>query len=93
MNGQFDPTNKGTLFLEERDGMTKDGKPYKYFSGNLNVEGKEYYLDGYPKRLLKKDGTEVDVINLRVKPKAPTNRYPAPTPRSNTSSWNNPRSY
>jgi hypothetical protein len=62
MNQQFDPTNRGIFGRNER--KTQDTHPD--FTGSLNVNGQEFWLDGY--KQTRKDGSG-SFISLRVKPK------------------------
>jgi hypothetical protein len=58
---QFDNTNRGALF-NNRDRKEKDSQPD--YSGTLNVDGKEYFLNGWLK-----DGKSGKFFSLSVKPK------------------------
>lgn len=76
---QYDNTNKGTLWMEARTFTKRDGSEGTSFSGSINVDGKEFFLDAYPRTVTMKDGTSKDVLDLKVKPK-----QPRPDPSNNT---------
>lgn len=72
----FDPTNRGALFKNDR--KTKDTQPG--YTGSLNVDGVEYFLDAWVK-----EGKSGKFFSVSVKRKdkqgdAPS-RAPAPAPR------------
>lgn len=76
----FDPTNRGALFKNDR--KTKDTQPG--YTGSLNVDGVEYFLDAWLK-----DGKSGKFFSVSVKRKdqqastpAPAPRAPAPAPRA-----------
>lgn len=78
MSQQYDNTNRGVLFKNDR--KTKDTQPG--YTGSLNVDGVEYYLDAWVK-----DGQKGKFFSVSVKRKdqqshapAPA-RAPAPAPR------------
>lgn len=50
MSKQYDNTNTGTLFVNER--KTDEKHPDR--TGSINIEGVEYYLDGWLRK--SKDG-------------------------------------
>lgn len=58
---QYDNTNTGTLFRNEN----RQSDTHPEYSGSLNVEGKEYWLNGWVKE--SKNGKKF--FSLRVKPK------------------------
>ncbi|CAB4126096.1 hypothetical protein UFOVP73_21 [uncultured Caudovirales phage] len=58
----YDNTNRGTFGRNER--KTQDTHPD--FTGSINVNGVEYWLNGYEKE--RKDGSG-SFMSLRVKPK------------------------
>lgn len=68
---EYSNVNRGTLWMEEKTFTKRDGSEGKSFSGSLNVDGKDFFLDAYPRTVTMKDGTTKDVLDLRVKPKAP----------------------
>jgi hypothetical protein len=74
---QYDNTNRGVLFKNDR--KTKDTQPG--YTGSLNVDGVEYFLDAWLK-----DGKSGKFFSVSVKRKdkqeAPQqSRAPAPAPR------------
>ena len=60
MSQQFDPTNRGVLFKNDR--KTKDTQPG--YTGTLNVEGVEYFFDAWVK-----DGNKGKFFSVSVKRK------------------------
>ncbi len=60
----FDETNRGVLFTNDR----KEKDTHADLNGKINVEGKEYWLNGWTKR--NEDGT-FKLVSLSVKPKEP----------------------
>lgn len=60
MTKQYDNTNKGVLFLNDR--KEQDSHPDR--KGSINIEGKEYWLSGWDKQTSKGD-----TISLSVQPK------------------------
>lgn len=62
MSQQYDNTNSGLLSRNDR--KEKDSHPD--FKGQINVEGKEYWLSGWVKE--RRDGTG-KFFSLSVKPK------------------------
>lgn len=62
MSKQYDNTNRGALFDNER----KEKDTHPDYSGNLNVDGKEYWVSGWEK--LDNNG-DFKLISLSVKPK------------------------
>ena len=79
---QYDNTNRGVLFINDR--KERDSQPDR--TGSINIEGVEYFLDGWIK-----DGAKGKFLSLSVKRKdkqpeasAPARaaaRPPAPAPR------------
>ena len=68
MSQQYDDTNRGALFrVEERK---SDRHPE--YSGSINVEGTEYYLDAWVN--VAKSGRKY--FSLSVKPKGPAKEAP-----------------
>lgn len=60
MSQQYDNTNKGVLFLNDR--KEKDSHPDR--KGSINIDGKEYWLSGWDKQTSKGD-----TISLSIQPK------------------------
>jgi len=60
MSQQYDNTNRGVLFRNER--KTQDNHPTH--TGSINIEGKEYYLNAWVK-----DGKSGKFFSMSVKPK------------------------
>lgn len=60
MSKQFDNTNRGVLFINDR--KEQDNHPDR--KGSINVEGKEYWLSAWNKETAKGD-----TISLSVTPK------------------------
>ena len=61
MSKQYDNTNTGTLFVNER--KTDEKHPDR--TGSINIEGVEYYLDGW----LRKSKEGKPFLSVRVKRK------------------------
>jgi hypothetical protein len=81
MSQAFDNTNRGVLFKNDR--ATKDTHPG--YTGSLNVDGVEFFLDAWVKE--GKNGKFFSVSvkrkeQQRVNPPAP--RAPAPAPRASS---------
>jgi hypothetical protein len=60
MSQQYDNTNKGVLFRNDR--KTQDSHPTH--SGSINIDGKEFWLSAWVK-----DGNKGKFFSLSVKPK------------------------
>jgi len=60
MTKQYENTNKGVLFINDR--KEKDSHPDR--KGSINVDGKEYWLSGWDKQTSKGD-----TISLSLQPK------------------------
>jgi hypothetical protein len=63
MATDYDNTNSGALFRNDKDGGNPNWPDYR---GSVNVEGKEFWLDAWI-RESKKDGRKF--MSLRLKPK------------------------
>ena len=61
MSKQFDNTNRGSLFVNDR--KEKDTHPDR--TGSINVDGVEYFLDGW----LKTSASGKQFLSLSVKRK------------------------
>jgi hypothetical protein len=59
---QYDNTNRGALFKNDR----KENDSHPDLSGQINIDGKEYWLSGWTKR---NDDRSFKVLSLSVKPK------------------------
>ena len=70
---QYDNTNRGVLFINDR--KERDTQPDR--TGSINIEGVEYFLDGWIK-----DGAKGKFLSLSVKrkDKQPTATAPTPSP-------------
>lgn len=68
---QYDNTNSGVLFKNNEKASDK----HPDYGGQLNVDGKEYWLNAWIK-----DGKKGKFLSISVKPKEPK-RQPAPTTR------------
>lgn len=75
MTRQFDNTNRGVLFKNDR--QTKDTQPG--YTGSLNVDGVEYFLDAWVKEGQKGKFFSVSVKRKDKQGTAPA-RAPAPAP-------------
>jgi hypothetical protein len=69
----YDNTNRGVLFVNDR--KEKDGQPDR--TGSLNVDGVEYFLDGWLKT--SESGRQFLSVSVKRKEKQP---QAAPAPRS-----------
>jgi hypothetical protein len=69
---QYDNTNRGVLFINDR--KERDTQPDR--TGSINIEGVEYFLDGWIK-----DGSKGKFLSLSVKrkDKQPEAQRPAKT--------------
>ena len=80
---EYDNTNRGVLFVNDR--KERDTQPDR--TGSLNVDGVEYFLDGWLKE--SKDGKKFLSVSVKRKDKQPDSapapraqaRTPAPAPR------------
>ena len=70
---EYDNTNRGVLFVNDR--KEKDTQPDR--TGSLNVEGVEYFFDGWLKE--SKDGKKFLSVSVKRKDKQPES---APAPRA-----------
>lgn len=79
---QFDNTNRGVLFINDR--KERDNQPDR--TGSINVDGVEYFLDGWIK-----PGAKGQFLSLSVKrkDKQPT---AAPAPRTHGERPGGPKS-
>lgn len=70
MSNTYDNTNRGILSRNER----KEKDTHADFRGNINVDGREYWLDAWVKE--RKDGSG-KFFSLSVKPKDAPAEQPA----------------
>lgn len=61
--------NTGTLYLDGKERPSKNGGTYIAYSGFIDVEGKQYWLNGFKKKIKTKDNNEVEIMDLKLKPK------------------------
>lgn len=66
---EYDNTNRGVLFVNDR--KERDSQPDR--TGSINVEGVEYFIDGWIK-----DSRKGKILSLSVKRK---DKQSAPAPR------------
>lgn len=57
MSQQYDNTNKGVLFLNDR----KESEKHPDRKGSINIDGKEYWLSGWDKQTSKGDTISLSV--------------------------------
>ena len=69
---EYDNNNKGVLFKNDR----KEKENHPDYRGNIEVDGKEYYIKGWKK--VSKSGTAF--LSLAVDPKAKAQEPKQPTP-------------
>lgn len=62
MSKTYDNTNRGALFKNDR----KETDSHPDLSGQINVDGKDYWLSGWTKR---NEDNSFKVLSLSVKPK------------------------
>ena len=76
MNQQYDNTNRGVLFRNER----KQADTHSDYQGSINVNGQEFYLNAWLK-----EGAKGKFFSLSIKPK-PANQAPAPSTQKRVAS-------
>jgi hypothetical protein len=76
---QYDNTNRWSVFFNDPEQRRKDTSPD--FSGTLNVDGKEFFIDGWRKHT--RVGKEFISGSIKAKTGAPAQRDTA-TARSST---------
>ncbi len=72
----YDNTNRGVLFVNDRK-EPGSNKPDR--TGTLNVDGVEYFLDGWIKK--SQSGVSFLSVSVKRKDKQPGQQAPAPAPR------------
>ncbi len=72
----FDNTNRGVLFVNDRK-EPGSNKPDR--TGTLNVDGVEYFLDGWIKK--SQAGASFLSVSVKRKDKQPSQTAPAPAQR------------
>lgn len=77
MGQQYDNTNRGALFPNDR--KTKDNQPD--YKGQLDVDGVEYWVSGWVK-----DTQRGEIVSLSIEPKDQNQR-----PRNNSQPTGGPR--
>ena len=78
---EYDNTNRGALFANNR--KERNSQPDR--TGSLNVDGVEYFIDGWLKK--SRDGNQF--LSLSVKRK---DKQPAPVPRTHGERPGGPKS-
>ena len=73
MTQQFDPTNRGALFVNDKKAP---GSNQPDRTGSINIEGVEYFIDGW----LKKSAAGNPFMSVSVKRKDKQAAKPAPKP-------------
>jgi hypothetical protein len=68
--------NTGSLWLQPETVTRQDGTTFEAYNGSLNVDGKDYWLNGYKKEVTLKDGTKKEVMDLTVKLKQAAKAFP-----------------
>jgi hypothetical protein len=61
--------NTGSLWNEAKELVSKDGKPFKAYSGSALVDGKEYYINAFLNDT--KTGKQVYNMTFVLKPVQP----------------------
>ena len=74
----YDNTNRGVLFVNDKK---EDGDKKPDRTGSLNVDGVEYFLDGWIKKL--ESGKTFMSVSVKRKDKQPTAPAAKPKPVSN----------
>lgn len=75
MSQQYDNTNKGVLFLNDR----KESDKHPDRKGSINIEGKEYWLSGWDKQTSRGDTISLSVqAKEGAKTKQPAHSNAAP---------------
>lgn len=73
MTQQFDNTNRGVLFVNDKKAP---GSQQPDRTGSINVDGVEYFLDGWLKKSAA--GNTFMSVSIKRKDKQPTQQAPAP---------------
>lgn len=69
----YDNTNRGSLFVNDR----KETDKHPDFSGSINVDGKDYWLNGW-KKTSNKSGNEFFSLSVKEKTGAAPQKAGAP---------------
>ena len=65
--------NTGTLWREAKERVsTKTGKPYKFYSGDCIIDGKEYWINAFLNTAKTKDGDK-ELYSISFNPKQQNN--------------------
>ena len=81
MSNDFDNTNRGSIW--KNDSMRED-KQDPQFTGTLNVEGVEYYVNAWLRKAGAKTGAPSMTFSINRKD---ANRQPNPNPPARASSY------
>jgi hypothetical protein len=72
MSREYDNTNRGALFKNDKEGGNPNWPDYR---GNINVKGEEFWLDAW----IKEDKKGKKYMSLSCKPKLQSDRSSPPT--------------
>jgi uncharacterized protein (DUF736 family) len=71
MSQEYDNTNRGVLFKND----DKQSDKHADYRGNINVDGKEFWLDAW----IKTSKSDKKYMSLSIKPKLQSDRVSPPT--------------